>query len=179
MILYVGYNLKKISNENSQQIIDTYKISYHKNNNFDYIIRLNISNNNIIVIFEKGFDYEKELILSKTYKNTEVEVLLSMTNCPFYYFLSKDFKKDKIYENKDYYPNLYFNITYDELLEMQNTIKYFRKYFSKFRYYKDTENKNLETIRESIRNNKLSLFSIFSQLFKLTRKIIIETNKIF
>ena len=68
---------------------------------------------------------------------------------------------------------------YDELLEMQNTIKYFRKYFSKFRWYKDTENKNLETIRESIRNNNLFLFSIFSQLFKLTRKIIIETNKIF
>ena len=60
---------------------------------------------------------------------------------------------------------------------MQDKIKYFRKYFSKFRYYKDTENKNPETICESIRNNKLFLFSIFSQLFKLTRKIMIEINK--
>lgn len=174
MILYVGYNLKNIDNKSFLQSIDSYKVSTQKIINFNYVLKLEIFND-IVIVFEKGFSSEKEKSCLKQYKDMESEVLISMVNCPFYYFLSKDYKKELFC--RGHYTNLNFVITYDELLEMQNTIKDFRKYFSKFRWYKDIENRNLETIRESIRNNKLFFFKIFSQLFKLTRKIIIEINK--
>lgn len=115
-VIYLGYN------KNQSKIINKYEISNRRNNTFDYIIRLELFDNDVVdIIFEKGFtEMEIDYLEKNAYKKDEANNLFLETSCPFYYFFSKNYDK----ELKTMTAYLQFNrtISYEDLTELKNYI---------------------------------------------------------
>lgn len=115
-VIYLGYN------KNQNKIIDNYKIENRRDNTFNYIIRLELFDNDIVdIIFEKGFtEMEIDYLEKNAYKKDEANNLFIETSCPFYYFFSKNYDK----ELKTMTAYLQFNrtISYEDLTELKNYI---------------------------------------------------------
>lgn len=115
-VIYLGYN------KNQSKIINKYEISNRRNNAFDYIIRLELFDNDIVdIIFEKGFtEMEIDYLEKNVYKKYEANNLFIETSCLFYYFFSKNYDK----ELKTMTAYLQFNrtISYEDLTGLKNYI---------------------------------------------------------
>lgn len=115
-VIYLGYN------KNQSKIINKYEISNRRNNAFDYIIRLELFDNDVVdIIFEKGFtEMEIDYLEKNVYKKDEANNLFIETSCPFYYFFSKNYDK----ELKTMTAYLQFNrtISYEDLTGLKNYI---------------------------------------------------------
>lgn len=115
-VIYLGYN------KNKNQTIDNYKIENRRDNTFNYIIRLELFDNDVVdIIFEKGFTKtEIDYLEGNAYKNEEAYHLFIETSCPFYYFFSKNY--DKELKTITAYPNFNCSISYKDLAEMKGYI---------------------------------------------------------
>mgnify|MGYP000965742998 CR=1 FL=1 len=172
-IFWLGYNLVTL---NTIKIIDTYEIYYSIDDafssndifKFEYTFQIEVDykKNHIIIAFDKGFENIKYHL--KDYQEKKADFLLLLTNCPFYYFLSKNFKK-RIECNKYSKFNLNFIINFDDLYELKDfLIKCRKKNF--------IIDRNL-SLHENFEDNKNRTFPVFSKILKLIRKIILNIQK--
>ena len=171
--LWLGYNLKTF---NSIKIIDTYEIynsidnAFSSNNifKFEYTFQIEVDymKNHIIIAFDRGFKNIKDYL--KDYQEKKADFLLLLTNCPFFYFLSKNSKKEA--ECNEYSNfNLNFIINFDDLYELKDFLMRCRK--NNF-----ITDRSL-SLHENFEDNKNRIFPVFSKLLKLIRKIILNIQK--
>lgn len=151
-VIYLGYN------KNQNKIIDNYKIENRRDNTFNYIIRLELFDNDIVdIIFEKGFtEMEIDYLEKNAYKKDEANNLFIETSCPFYYFFSKNYDK----ELKTMTAYLQFNrtISYEDLTELKN-------------YIISIKNKHIRLVPYDF------ILDIIEKLLEITDKIIKELKK--
>lgn len=151
-VIYLGYN------KNQNKIIDNYKIENRRDNTFNYIIRLELFDNDIVdIIFEKGFtEIEIDYLEKNAYKKDEANNLFIETSCPFYYFFSKNYDK----ELKTMTAYLQFNrtISYEDLTELKN-------------YIISIKNKYIRLVPYDF------ILDIIEKLLEITDKIIKELKK--
>ena len=151
-VIYLGYN------KNQNKIIDNYKIENRRDNTFNYIIRLELFDNDIVdMIFEKGFtEMEIDYLEKNAYKKDEANNLFIETSCPFYYFFSKNYDK----ELKTMTAYLQFNrtISYEDLTELKN-------------YIISIKNKHIRLVPYDF------ILDIIEKLLEITDKIMKELKK--
>ena len=151
-VIYLGYN------KNQNKIIDNYKIENRRDNTFNYIIRLELFDNDIVdIIFEKGFtEMEIDYLEKNAYKKDEANNLFIETSCPFYYFFSKNYDK----ELKTMTAYLQFNrtISYEDLTELKN-------------YIISIKNKHIRLVPYDF------ILDIIEKLLEITDKIMKELKK--
>ena len=151
-VIYLGYN------KNQSKIINKYEISNRRNNTFDYIIRLELFDNDVVdIIFEKGFtEMEIDYLEKNAYKKDEANNLFIETSCPFYYFFSKNYDK----ELKTMTAYLQFNrtISYEDLTELKN-------------YIISIKNKHIRLVPYDF------ILDIIEKLLEITERVIEELKK--
>lgn len=151
-VIYLGYN------KNQAEIINKYEISNRRNNTFDYIIRLELFDNDVVdIIFEKGFtEMEIDYLEKNAYKKDEANNLFIETSCPFYYFFSKNYDK----ELKTMTAYLQFNrtILYEDLIELKN-------------YIISIKNKHIRLVPYDF------ILDIIEKLLEITERVIEELKK--
>lgn len=151
-VIYLGYN------KNQSKIINKYEISNRRNNTFDYIIRLELFDNDVVdIIFEKGFtEMEIDYLEKNAYKKDEANNLFIETSCPFYYFFSKNYDK----ELKTMTAYLQFNrtISYEGLTELKN-------------YIISIKNKHIRLVPYDF------ILDIIDKLLEITERVIEELKK--
>lgn len=151
-VIYLGYN------KNQAEIINKYEISNRRNNTFDYIIRLELFDNDVVdIIFEKGFtEMEIDYLEKNAYKKDEANNLFIETSCPFYYFFSKNYDK----ELKTMTAYLQFNrtISYEDLIELKN-------------YIISIKNKHIRLVPYDF------ILDIIEKLLEITERVIEELKK--
>lgn len=151
-VIYLGYN------KNQNKIIDNYKIENRRDNTFNYIIRLELFDNDIVdIIFEKGFtETEIDYLEKNAYKKDEANNLFIETSCPFYYFFSKNYDK----ELKTMTAYLQFNrtISYEDLTELKN-------------YIISIKNKHIRLVPYDF------ILDIIDKLLEITERVIEELKK--
>lgn len=151
-VIYLGYN------KNQNKIIDNYKIENRRDNTFNYIIRLELFDNDVVdIIFEKGFtEMETDYLEKNAYKKDEANNLFIETSCPFYYFFSKNYDK----ELKTMTAYLQFNrtISYEDLTELKN-------------YIISIKNKHIRLVPYDF------ILDIIDKLLEITERVIEELKK--
>ena len=151
-VIYLGYN------KNQSKIINKYEISNRRNNTFDYIIRLELFDNDVVdIIFEKGFtEMEIDYLEKNAYKKDEANNLFIETSCPFYYFFSKNYDK----ELKTMTAYLQFNctISYEDFTELKN-------------YIISIKNKHIRLVPYDF------ILDIIEKLLEITERVIEELKK--
>ena len=151
-VLFLGYN------KNQSKIIDNYKISNRRNNTFDYIVRIELFDNDVVdIVFEKGLiEMDIKYLEANIYKENEAYDLFIETSCPFYYFFSKNYDK----ELKTMTAYLQFNrtISYEGLTELKN-------------YIISIKNKHIRLVPYDF------ILDIIDKLLEITERVIEELKK--